>query len=1472
LRADSHSSQCLTCCRTTILRRQGGGSLPFHRRLRFEPLEDRRLLSITVDTLVDEADGSIIDGDISLRDAIALASAGETIDFAVTGTINLSIGTTNFDRLLTISKGLTINGPGANLLTINAFDPTPASNNGDGSRVFNIDDGTSGLIDVAIIGLTLTGADNGDSNTAGGAISSSENLTIRDSVITGNAVVHGTSRGGGIANFSGALNIERTTISDNSANDGGGVFVGYGGGTLNLTDSTISGNQATFDGGGIFGYFASTMNVVGSTISGNDARRFGGGITLYHSNLSVRHSTISANRADSDGVGGGFAGGLRLIAVGSTATLDHAIVAGNFRGVGTTRDDINGQVTAQFSLIGDNTGATIIGANNLINEDPELVPLADNGGSTKTHALSDDSPAIDAGDPSFDPIDPDGDPMTDDAIPFDQRGAPFIRVFDDNGAGGAGIDMGAYERQIVAASDLIVDTLADENDDDYSLGDRSLREAIGVAIGGVGAETITFAAALTSGGPATILLTLGELAIRDDLTINGPSANLLTIDAGGNDPTSATNNGDGSRVFNIDNGDSGTLIDVELIGLTLTGGDASSSGGAILTRENLTIADSVITGNATATTAFYTGGGGIYSNAGFTAPNSLTVRDSSLSANSSANEGGGIRKRFGSLVVERSTISGNTSTNAGGGISAADGGVNVQIRDSTISGNVAGSGGGVFLYATSTSTTITGSTISGNTAMGNGGGIESFNSNLTVRHSTIASNRADSDSNSTGLGGGLFRSGGTVLLGHAIVANNQQGSLDNDIHSALVGTANFSLMEIVSGVTLGGSGNVTGLDPQLGPLAENGGPTMTHSVLAGSPAIDSGDPAAVAGVGDVPEFDQRGTSFSRVVQGRIDIGAFETRPASVVDTLVDENDGNYGAGDLSLREALAITDPDGTITFAVTGTINLTNLGQLTVDRGVTIDGPGANLLTVNAFDPDLDGTNDGDGSRVFLIDDGNSTTLIDVELIGLTLTGGDASSSGGAIFTRENLTIANSVITGNHTATTTFASGGGGIYSGNPGAVLTVRNSTLSGNSSANEGGGIRNRFGSLVVERSTIDNNSAASVGGGISAADNGVSIQILDSSIFGNLALGGGGAFLYAALPTITNTTISGNMATGNGGGIEAWNSFLAIRHSTIASNRADSDVNATGQGGGIYLFGNNTLELGHTIVANNQQGNSNNDIHSTVAQVETASFSLTEVVSGVTLSGTGNITGVDPLLGSLADNGGPTMTHSVLAGSPTIDSGDPAAVAGVGDVPEFDQRGSVFARVSGGRIDIGAFEVQIAGPALPGDYNENGIVDAADYVLFRKYEGTNTPLANDAIGGVIGPAHYEQWTANFGESLPGAGAGSEEQVGSVEGGVGSGERETNEERGATEVQIADFGLRIGESEESRVKGQEPERTSTGSWRWREDALVAWVASQRSGGEGRDEEAVEIFARREGDVSGGSIRDAIDSVFEKLLTDVG
>ena len=142
----------------------------------------------------------------------------------------------------------------------------------------------------------------------------------------------------------------------------------------------------------------------------------------------------------------------------------------------------------------------------------------------------------------------------------------------------------------------------------------------------------------------------------------------------------------------------------------------------------------------------------------------------------------------------------------------------------------------------------------------------------------------------------------------------------------------------------------------------------------------------------------------------------------------------------------------------------------------------------------------------------------------------------------------------------------------------------------------------------------------------------------------------------------------------------------------------------------------------------------------------------------LSGTGNQTNVDPLLGALVDNGGPTPTHALPVGSPAVDTGDPKFVS----PPVTDQRTPPYLRVVDGngdmvaRIDIGAFEVQPdPGPFLLGDYNLDGIVDAADYTVWRDTLGQSAMPFSGADGdgsGVIDQPDYDVWKADFGNTLP------------------------------------------------------------------------------------------------------------------------
>lgn len=441
-----------------------GRRLRDRRILRIEPLESRQLLTtIIVDSLVDELDGNIDDGDISLRDAIEYTNANPGIDtirfdLALSGGIILldrGLGELQIRDSLSLDAG---NLPGG--LTIDANDPTPSTMDGDGIRALRVE--TPGVVtDVIVQGLTITGA---DVYGAGGGILSEERLTIIDSKITGNkctftgggvaaigptwiqsSVVSGNisyGGGGGVAVVGTAM-VEYSVISSNwSLSRGGGLFVtNTNGASLTLKSSVVSTNASLNDGGGIWAGAGSQTKLESTTISGNLTVADGGGIYAYldGGTFDIRYSTIADNVANLYGSGGN-GGGLSAQGPG-VARLRHTLVGNNTQ-AGGIADDVAGDIWANFCLIQSNrSGATIVGFNNVLYQDPLLGALADNGGPTRTHALMLGSPAINAGDFQFHP-----------PPEFDQRGAHFVRRYH------LVIDIGAFEWQPVVAS-------ADFNDD-----------------------------------------------------------------------------------------------------------------------------------------------------------------------------------------------------------------------------------------------------------------------------------------------------------------------------------------------------------------------------------------------------------------------------------------------------------------------------------------------------------------------------------------------------------------------------------------------------------------------------------------------------------------------------------------------------------------------------------------------------------------------------------------------------------------------------------------------------------------------------------------------------------------------------------------------------------------------------------------------------------------------------------------------
>jgi hypothetical protein len=244
-------------------------------------------------------------------------------------------------------------------------------------------------------------------------------------------------------------------------------------------------------------------------------------------------------------------------------------------------------------------------------------------------------------------------------------------------------------------------------------------------------------------------------------------------------------------------------------------------------------------------------------------------------------DGGGIYNDHGTLTVEACTISDNGALEFGGGIynDAGDGEAVLEITDSTISDNFSvGTGGGIDNDGTlgNAHLKIVKSTMDGNSSTGGGGIINttnlSGNATLQISNTTLSENSALSSgggiSNVGPLGGGAA----TVDLVGVIFKMGTSGeNIANT--SGTVTSLGYNLSDDGGSGYLTGPGDQINTDPMLGPLQDNGGPTFTHALLSGSPAIDTGDPNFIP----PPLYDQRGPGFDRVVNGRIDIGSFEVQ-------------------------------------------------------------------------------------------------------------------------------------------------------------------------------------------------------------------------------------------------------------------------------------------------------------------------------------------------------------------------------------------------------------------------------------------------------------------------------------------------------------------------------------------------------------------------------------------------------------------
>jgi hypothetical protein len=415
--------------------------------------------------------------------------------------------------------------------------------------------------------------------------------------------------------------------------------------------------------------------------------------------------------------------------------------------------------------------------------------------------------------------------------------------------------------------------------------------------------------------------------------------------------------------------------------------------------------------------------------------------------------------------------------------------------------------------------------------------------------------------------------------------------------------------------------------------------------------------------------------------------------------------------------------------------------GALSVTSWITLQGPGQNALTIDGANADrvissknvsvtlkdlslAHGRVNGNGGclyskqEVFLYGVtvnscsaagtdayGGGVSANDIKIRDSTVSGNAAtaqlSAKGGGLYAGGVfggvVDIGNSTISGNRVSGSRHVYGGG-VEAGGSGAEILIGSSVISGNTATGggseeilQGGGLNTAFGSIYLNDSTISGNVVVGLGGsggGLSAHG----AHITGSTIDHNSAPAAGGVCACGDTSgvylTLVDSTISGNRATvGTGGGISGYG--LTSYNNTIAFNYA-----ADG-GGGVYALvlppGPTALKLQSTIIADNAAG---------AGAMFAADLGTNGALNALTVMGTHNLIGsaqstitlppdtlrAEPQLFALANNGGPTSTHALRAGSPAIDAGN--NVSGLSS----DQRGPGFARVVGAAADIGAFEKQ------------------------------------------------------------------------------------------------------------------------------------------------------------------------------------
>ncbi len=704
----------------------------------------------------------------------------------------------------------------------------------------------------------------------------------------------------------------------------------------------------------------------------------------------------------------------------------------------------------------------------------------------------------------------------------------------------------------------------------------------------------------------------------------------------------------------------------------------------------------------------------------------------------SANIGGAIAVLGSNHLTQiiQCQLDSNFATNGGGLHLAGSGQTTIVDGCSFVDNQATTDGGALRSDALNAEINLINSTISGNRAGRYGGGL-AFNNeeNVSLQFVTIAYNQSNVGNNMFGNGGGLALTNATsasnvTVFGCIIQENVAQGvSSDEDCFNNS-GTGNLlSQGGNVFGLGTGcpvGSIDTTG-DAGLETLALNGGFTRTHAITLGSTALN------FSACGSVME-DQR--EFLRS-DGFCDAGAFEAIdiivPSQIqVSTSADSTDGNTTSiwhllinpgvdGLISLREAITAanhTPGMDTIFFASTINGDTIKLKFGLADENQNLNG-----------DLDISDTSGiciiGNGIQNTMISGQDTVGLIDCNegnlyLQHLTLQNGnqeytDTRSGAGIHMNGRDLFIYDCLLKNNQAE---FGAGiynpangsrtflcrttlqeneayngtGGGIYINGTDGIVFIDSCTFFGNIGSSGGAFDFNASnGTLTIQNSIISHNQATNHGGGIYLSNSGNGTSVIHNCLIdSNFAIqNGGGIYLrMSGSPLeIINTTISGNSCEGSGGGINhnANDSPIHLNFVTITNNIADSDLDNIGDGGGIDIledFDTATLTIQNSIVHGNLDLSTvtlNDCSNSGGIGVYTSLggnvFGKNTGCPVTSLDTTGNA-----LLDLLMDNGGFTSTHGLLPGSAAINFAQCDAITS-------DQRG--YVRIDG-NCDAGAYE--------------------------------------------------------------------------------------------------------------------------------------------------------------------------------------